>query len=140
MPLKKVDKFVLSRNLYAIDADSYSVLERNTPFGDNIWTTYELRANAIWFKKKKGVVAAHFGTVWDVVRDKDKTSLESFLANHATGRYGGTAIALWDGKRFWSQNQMERAEEYPLIDLLQKALDVYPEVPIGYTGWYEMVQ
>lgn len=99
---------------------------------------YSIRAEAIWFKKTRGVVAVHIGSVWDSFVQENPPTLDQFIAEYSTARYGGDVLALWDGSRFWSNHVRDRDEQDALIKRLDVFLSAYPALPSGWLGWYKM--
>lgn len=126
------DKFLISHAPYAVDLDSFQVEERGT---DTSRPWYRGTVTAIWYRRKHGVVTAHFGTLWDSQTEKPADA-EAFLRAHDDGRYGGDCKARWNGQNLWAPDTpWERQNE--LQRLLSNALDYsYPAAPPGFDGWW----
>lgn len=121
------DRFVLSRRTYAVDLDSLRVTE----IGEGYTTA---TVNAIWFRRRRGETVAVYGHLWDH-QNPPSLSAAEFLARHDDGRYGGRALARWDGSALWApETPFEEAAHRQAT--LQRTLTDYPDVPAGYDGWW----
>lgn len=132
----KLERFAISRRPYAINPDSLRITsERGNCFS-------QVCVDAVWFRRRNGRTVAVFG-VLRVLRDlrngRMPCNAEEFLAAHTDGRYGGRAIARWDGSNFWAPRiPHDDAQKHQLF--LAEMLDNYPAIPAGYTGWYVFEQ
>jgi hypothetical protein len=115
------EKFVLSHRPYAVDLSSLDT-DREPP-----------TVRAAWFRRRKGVLVAAVGVLWDVQRPVPADAAE-FLARHDDGRYGGDCLGRWDGSRYWGAQEPEAAAAH--LDLLRPMLASYPGIPPGFDGWY----
>lgn len=121
------DRFLISRKPYAVDLDSLHVTE--IVEGHTTATV-----NAVWFRRRRGETVAVYGELWDH-QNPPSLSAREFLARHDDGRYGGHAMARWDGSTLWApETSFEVALQRQVV--LQRALSAYPEVPEGYDGWW----
>lgn len=87
-----------------------------------------------WFRRRSGITVACLGRLWDY-QDGRPGNAEQFLANHRDGRYGGSAIARWDGANLWAP-EMRKAKQDQCYELLEPMLVNFPAVPPGYDGWW----
>lgn len=121
------DRFLISRNPYAIDLNSLRVTEPGSH--GSVWA----EVDAVWFRRRRGVTVACTGTLRDL-QDTTPTSSHAFLAAHDDGRYGGRCHARWDGSRYWgAQEPFRMALD---LELLEPMLAAYPAIPDGYDGWW----
>lgn len=121
------DRFVLSRRPYAVDLDSLRVAE----IGEGYTTA---TVDAIWFRRRRGETVAVYGELWDHQNPPPQSAAE-FLARHDDGRYGGRALARWDGSTLWApETPFETAAKRQAT--LQRALTDFPDVPAGHDGWW----
>lgn len=121
------DRFILSRRPYAVDLGGLRVTE----IGEGYTTA---TVGAIWFRRRRGQTVAVYGELWDH-QNPPPLSATGFLARHDDGRYGGRALARWDGSTLWApETPFELASLRQ--EALQRALTNYPEVPDGYNGWW----
>jgi hypothetical protein len=117
-----VQKFAVSRPLYAVDLESYRLSEQGGSY-----------INAVWFRRRKGVTAACAGQLWNYIRPRPQTAAE-FLAEHTDNRYGGDCMARWDGSNCWST--VDEAQRAEFLRVLKPMLEAYPAVPEGFDGWW----
>jgi hypothetical protein len=121
------DRFVISHKPYAVDLGSLRVTE----IGEGYTTA---TVNAIWFRRRRGETVAVYGHLWDH-QNPPLSSAVDFLTRHDDGRYGGRALARWDGSTLWApETPFEVAQERQ--EMLRVALDAYPAAPSGYDGWW----
>lgn len=122
MPIVEVKRFAPSKAMYAFKLDSFT-----TGRGG------EQTLPAVWVKKKSGVLWVSEGTI----RDRGHANLDDFFARFDC-RYGGQAVYTWDGV-------FMNSHDTPLVDMvaaskrLTAVLDVLPNVPVGYSGWYSLI-
>jgi hypothetical protein len=79
------------------------------------------------------MTAACIGTLWDYARPATADVVD-FLASTTDGRYGGACEGRWDGTRYWGAQEPGIIEYH--LRLLRPMLASYPEIPIGFDGWY----
>lgn len=125
------DRFLLSRRPYAVDLESLQVRE----IGEGYTTS---TVTAIWFRRRRGETVAVYGHLWDH-QNPPSLSAHEFLARHDDGRYGGRALARWDGSTLWAPETPYEVASLRHAVLL-RALTNYPEVPDGYNGWWTFHQ
>lgn len=116
-------RYVASHRPYAVDLSTLRV----TDYGAH-------RIEALWFRRRKGMLAAVIGEIWDHQTPAPATAID-FLHGHADGRYGGRGLARWDGETLWAPNQ-----PYELAQARQKilatALTYFPRVPARWDAWW----
>lgn len=127
------DKFLISRRPYAVDLSSYALARHDSDY-PGARTTWHGTVNAVWFRRRSGVLAACVGRLWDI-QTADPGDVHTFLARHEDGRYGGDCVSRWDGASFWSASQDPETTAAHL-ELLRPMLENYPDIPAGYDGWY----
>lgn len=125
--------FAISKKLYAINPDTI----QNRYTGDNHagLPMYKVSIEAIWFRRKNGVEVASKGFLWDHAVGKEWT-VEDFINEADTGRYGGSPIGSWDGEDVIGVTNYQAILE--LVKELDPILNAYPAIPQGYQGWYLM--
>lgn len=120
--MRREEKFVLSHRPYAVNLSSLCVDDIDRP-----------TAEAVWFRRRKGVTVACVGVLWDIQRPIP-AGMSEFLRRHDDGRYGGDCMGRWDGERYWGSQDPEEIERH--LTLLRPMLASYPEIPDGYDGWW----
>ena len=121
----------MSHRPYAVNPGSLRVRTETRQDG----TEYFYGAiEAAWFRRRSGFTVACLGRLWDY-QDERPSNAEQFLANHRDGRYGGSAIARWDGSNLWAP-EMRKAKQDQCFELLEPMLANFPAVPPGYDGWW----
>lgn len=126
------DKFLISRRPYAVDLSELRSVEEHGRVNGGCF--YAIRANAVWFRRRRGVTVACIGSLWDY-QDEKPESVEQFLLRHDDGRYGGTTVGRWDGESYWGDS-VTLAEQNQHLEILVPMLEYFPQVPPGYDGWY----
>ncbi len=119
--MRKVEKFAVSKPLYAIDRKSFR------KEGTRSW----MRVDACWFRRRRGQTVASMGYLWS----SGYESLNEFLEKESDGRYGGRALARWDGSNLWAP-EMSKEQADKCFEFLKPMLDRYPEIPSGFDGWW----
>lgn len=132
--MRREDKFVLSHRPYAVDLGSLAVSEKHRRDGSSF---YHATVEAVWFRRRRGVLVASFGKLWDFQDGKPETA-QGFLSRHADGRYGGTVMTRWDGEGLWTTMDLAESQEH--LKILRPMLENYPEVPAGFDGWWTFRQ
>ncbi len=124
-------RFLISRKPYAVDLNSLHVTE----LGEGYFTA---KVDAIWFRRRRGQTGAVYGELWDH-QTPQPTSAHEFLYRHDDGRYGGRALARWDGSTLWApETPYEVAQQRQKT--LAEALIRYPALPAGCDGWWTFQQ
>jgi hypothetical protein len=139
--MRKLEKFQISTAPYAVRPDTFRVAEKwptyTQPDGSSRrgeTPYYTMTVEAVWFRRKSGVLTAHYGHLWDASSDRPAT-LFDWLENDWDGRYGGNCRARWDGDSLWApESSWDQMKEYE--ELLRPMLDNFPETPAGYDGWW----
>ncbi len=99
--------------------------------------------DAVWFKRKDGVISAVCGTYSPMVlggnygRSPTEGTYESWIAAADDNRYGGSWSAKWNGTGLLVADtpvSPEQTQRY--IDFLDPMLRNFPNVPAGYDGWH----
>lgn len=128
------DEHVLSRRPYAVDLTSL----RSGPLptaGLDSPTVYRVGLDAVWFRRKNGVVVATLGQLWDS-QSPAPADAAAALRYHDDGRYGGDWIARWDGSRYIGARGYPPDTMAAHLAILRPALERYPAVPAGHDGWW----
>lgn len=129
--IRQRDRFSLSEYFYTINLDSFNLVQRegfgSTSLGHGI-------VDAIWFKKKEGVLSVCKGRLWHM--DSRMQTVEDFMETF-DGRYGGSTHFKWNGTEMWSSdnNFLRMVEAHRELDPI---LSDFPNIPAGYTGWYSI--
>lgn len=121
--IRQRDKFSFSEFFYAINFDSINN-------SNSVFTTVD----AIWFKKKDGIVAVCKGTLWAMTSNSQ--TVDDFIMNF-DGRGGGNTHFKWNGTEMWSVNNvfLDMIEVHRELDPI---LRNFPAIPEGYTGWHSI--
>jgi hypothetical protein len=141
LDMKREDKYLSSHAPYAVDPESFSVVEKWATYTNPDGSSrrgetphYSMTIGAVWFRRKAGVLTAHLGTLWDseLARPADWLSwLESFT----DGRYGGRCETRYDGNNLWSpETDWPEMQERQVF--LQEMLDDFPQIPARHVGWW----
>jgi len=117
---------ISGKRRYAVDHSSL-VLEPST----SGLTPATIRA--VWFRRKDRVTGACVGSLWNLFRPAP-ADVADFLARSTDGRYGGVCEGRWDGTRYWGAQEPGIIEHH--LRLLRPMLEIYPEIPPGFDGWY----
>jgi len=132
----RVTRLVVSRPTYAFDPGTWFVDDAHCV----------RRVNAVWFKRRNGVLLATAGHYYPmVVRVDDKPAAHTYQAwidAADDNRYGGAWTARSNGEITWFAEQEYRTgdETRRARELLAAALAAYPNPPAGYDGWYGFPQ
>jgi hypothetical protein len=125
-----VSKFFISKKLFALNPTSFVSTDHpnNHP---NV--RFVNRVEAVWFRRKDGVIAAHLGSFSSF--SKTVLSFEEFknTIGPMEARYGPTVKAKWDGQNLWGVTDF--VEQNRIVAYLDPILQNYPEVPKGLEGW-----
>ena len=121
--MNRLSKFAISKRPYAVDMNS---LHRQHGGG---WAVI-----AVWFRRRRGVTVACIGELWNYLSPPPANALE-FVERHTDGRYGGDAIARWDGETLWAP-EVPYSDVPAIQDRLQRMLDGYPATPASFDGWW----
>lgn len=126
-------EYIASHRPYLIRPGSFRKGEkRQTP--DGRWVG-RVNADALWFRRKRGVLTVTFGELWDYSEAED---FDQFLNLFDTGRYGGTAVAQWDGEKLWTPTAINETARQVYIDMLEPVLLNFPDIPAAYVGWFDI--
>lgn len=146
MPMIEVPKFAISKRLYAVKPDSFTATTgTGPPNHDPSSTLVRDQVSAIWFRRKNGALAIHYGTLWDYIirplEAANSETLDDFIHDYKGARYGGNTICTWNGTSFWgSDSSISRATEDGLIAMLDPMLSDFPNVPYGWLGWFQLTE
>lgn len=127
----RTDRFRISDRPYAVDLDTWVVHENVGARG----TYCTGGVQAVWFRRRRGVTVAVAGRLTGHVDGVAPADARDFLEKVTDGRYGGGAVARWDGSNLWAP-QMPRDEAEAYYALLAPMLATYPAIPAGYDGWW----
>lgn len=137
--MKKQDHFQTSKTLYAVDLNSLKRWQIGTVQLTGK-TLYRYEISTVWFKRRKGLDTANIGTLSEIstqffcpecreaVLFLEKAMIDSI--------YGGHCRSRWDGSRLWSNPSLDRKDQEIDFKFLDSMLDRYPEIPVGYDGWW----
>jgi hypothetical protein len=138
--MKREDKFMISRAPYAIRHDTFLVKEKFPTYTNPDGSSrrgekpyYTMTVEAVWFRRKSGILSAHYGHLWDS-SNEPPADLLAWIENDWDGRYGGNCVARWDGESWWGGVTWRRQQE--LQPLLDDMLKNFPAAPEGYDGWW----
>jgi hypothetical protein len=142
MPLIPHD-FRASKKLYAIDESSLVAdLTPGSVSGGKDYVRYSVQA--VWFSKRSnGRLGAFTGTLWDGSIDvQNPWSIDDFIANIETARYGGNPEGCWDGKASWWAKPYadDEAMQNARLPFLKEMLENHPNIPQGYRGWFLLTE
>lgn len=126
----RVERLAVSRPTYAFNPQTWRCNEHGQWFVD-----------AVWFKRKSGVLTATMGTYHPFIqpfRDQPTDGrYESWIAAANDNRYGGTHLASWDGDTLLCSDPRVRTEvALARIPFLGAMLNGFPNVPAGFDGWW----
>lgn len=124
------DQFRISDRPYAVDLDTLTTHENMGARGP-YWTG---GTDAVWFRRRRGVTVAVAGQLHGLIHTAP-ADVRDFLTKNTDGRYGGSAVARWDGSNLWAP-QMHRDDQEEYYALLAPMLDAFPAIPHGYDGWW----
>jgi hypothetical protein len=88
----------------------------------------------VWFNRKRGVMRACVGVLWDCRTPVPETALD-FLEQHDDNRYGGHCEGRWDGASYFSHDGAGPDYDWHMA-LLRPMLEAVGEVPSGFDGWW----
>lgn len=145
MPIVRRPNFIISKKLYAIDPESFTVTEYHR-LADENHVTWRYEIDARWFSKRSnGRIGAFFGELTCISSNRnggEMWTFKEFMDNYDSARYGGTAFGAWDGQGTWWDsdyaNDLEAQNE--ILPSLKETLDNKPAVPKGYEGWYMLTE
>ena len=130
----ELTNFAISKKLYAIKRDTFvATYSGDTQKGEPM---YRVSVDAMWFRRKQGIEVISKGKLGDLAVGKE-WDIDDFIANVSTARYGGTPFGSWDGYDVIGVTNYEAI--VALVKELDPILDAYPDVPVGYEGWYKIV-
>lgn len=97
--------------------------------------------DAVWFKRKDGILSAVRGTyhpfVYPFANEPTDGTYDSWIAAANDSRYGGKWAAKWNGTGLLVYKTPVTPEQTQAhIDFLAPMLDNYPNPPAGYDGWF----
>jgi len=124
------EDFVQSHGPYAVDLDSLQITGSFDGVGG---TWYQCRADAVWFRRRKGLTVACIGELRTSQQPRPADTAE-FLERYTDGRYGGDCFGRWDGTRYWGAQEPGIAAAH--LALLRPMLERHPAIPAGYDGWW----
>jgi hypothetical protein len=128
------DHFLISRKPFAVDLST--VTGEQHPRGDLF--AFRGTANALWFRRRKGVTVSCIGTVmlWShyLAAPVDLDDPHAMLSADLDGRYGGDTHGRWDGAGYWGNVTLEQQEQH--LAVLRPMLSNHPDIPDGYDGWW----
>jgi hypothetical protein len=96
---------------------------------------------AAWFRRRRAqntgpmLTVACAGYLAECLIDPAPRDAADFLARMTDGRYGGHALARWDGHNLWAP-EMGEDERAKYKALLVPMLAGFPAIPPGLSGWW----
>lgn len=128
------DRFLISRKSFAVDLSTVSGEQHER--GDLV--AFSGRANAVWYRRQKGVTRACIGTLMlfshYLSAPLDLDDPHAILAADLDGRYGGDCHGRWDGTGYWGAEVPEVQEQH--LAILRPMLANNPAIPEGHDGWW----
>jgi hypothetical protein len=120
-----------SRPMYAFDPATWA----KDTWGNGF------HVDAVWFKRKSGLLTAFMGSYHPMVCHRDQSpaepTYEAWIAAADDNRYGGAWLASWNGQGLLSYDQPISPEETAKrVQFLDAMLRGFPEPPAGYDGWW----
>ncbi|MFF4552751.1 hypothetical protein [Streptomyces sp. NPDC001422] len=132
--MKREARFLISRKPFAIDLNTLTA----TQSGSTGRFILDGHANALWFRRRKGVTVACIGTLhlWAhyLTERVDLDDPHAILSADLDGRYGGDCQGRWDGTGYWGAENPDVQEQH--LAILRLMLAKYPALPPGYDGWW----
>jgi hypothetical protein len=132
--MRREEKFVLSHRPYAVDPESLRIEHhpaQETPPTREYW---RITMDAVWFRGRKDAPVATAGGLWGSTHEEPRDVTHA-LELFNDGRYGGSAVARWDGVGLWINGlSLEESEGY--LAILRPMLENFPAIPPGYDGWW----
>ena len=124
----RTDTFKISQRPYGIDM---SHVQRRLPDAgyDTPWVV-----DAVWFRRRRGVLVACIGQLWDWCHDNPPATARDFLDRCTTGRYGADCLGRWDGTGYWGSELPGEQDRH--LTVLRPMLANFPAIPPGYDGWW----
>jgi hypothetical protein len=100
---------------------------------------YSRKVDAVWFKRKNGLLTAAMGTYGlffvGVGTEPTDDTYEGWVVAHEDNRYGPSCRARWNGTKFWSTSEGP-VENGARLDFLTGMLAGFPDPPAGWDGWW----
>lgn len=128
------DRFLISRKPFAIDLSTIT----GTQAGGTDAVRFSGHANAVWFRRKDGVIRPRLGSLmlWShyLPAPLDLDDPRAILTADLDGRYGGDCDGRWDGTGYWGAETLDVRKQH--LAVLQPMLANYPAIPEGYDGWW----
>lgn len=128
------DKFVLSRNQYAVDLNSLRPAYPEA-MDEHDWARESWMVDVVSFRKAKGVLRACAGAVSDRQDEVPLSGAEFLSRIDEHNRVSVTPLARWDGTSYWCFSQ-DPEESVRYWELLRLMLDGFPTPPEPYSGWW----
>jgi hypothetical protein len=135
------EKFLVSHAPYAVKPETISINSYELGSSRPGVHMYSGTIEAIWFRRKSGVLSAHYGCLHGHFGENEPDGFLDFMAKCDDGRYGGNCWARWDGTYFWAPETIWEVQVIRQAELA-KVLASYGEVPDGFNGWwtYKLVE
>lgn len=130
----RAPELAVSQPMYAFNPDTWAVT------GQLPWKVHTV--NAVWFRRRRGIIVATVGTYQPMVLNRDNRpageTYAEWIAAADDNRYGGNWFAAGDGSNIWFAEA--RTTPRDLKDqadtLINAAFGAYPDPPPGYDGWW----
>lgn len=137
--MKRLDKYKASAAPYALNPATFRAVGASNEYHrpDKAGESFQRYVvDAIWFKRRNGLRCVVSGTLSQNLDTEPQPAYDDFVAQFQYGRYGGNALARWDGTLLWTPAGV-LAGDY-LINFLDPILEDYPNLPVGYDGWFDI--
>lgn len=136
----KMEKFLISKGPYAVDLGSFKATWRETrwqgePPPGASKGSWHCTIQGVWFRRRRRETVACIGNLWWSWKDAPPQTGLEFMERHTDGRYGGNTHGRWDGSGYWGDGSTLEEQEKHLA-ILRPMLANYPDVPVGYDGWW----
>jgi hypothetical protein len=130
----KTDAFKISKPMFAVNPDAYSIGDRNDP------SSHACSVAAVWFQRKRHQyngplrTAACGGYLNFWLRGAGPVDAQDALSRCTRHEYTAHCLARWDGSNLWSlEDEDTRAVSKAL---LVPMLEAYPAIPSLHDGWW----
>jgi hypothetical protein len=124
------DKFVFSHRPYAVDLGSLHITTHTTVHRPDF---YRCTVQALWFRGRKNAPVSVAGSLSALVDEIPRDGLHA-MEQMDDGRYGGAAVARWDGTGYWGEEVPEIVQTH--LEILRPMLENFPAVPPCFDGWW----
>lgn len=135
----RAPKLLVSRPMYAFKPDTFRGKDYRFGGGRVL--------DAVWFRRKKGVLNAVMGAYslsvgWgkpgDHLSAPPENTYDAWVALHSDNRYGGEHWSSWDGTALLTTDPPALAPDIvqERTEFLSTMLAGFPHPPAGFDGWW----